>query len=266
MDTAIHLPVLINALGHIAGVTAFGAFLILLIRGGGRRDWREIRGPAAAAALALFWNLGSLAVLATPAGSAASEAVASLSFAVLSLLPSVLLHLALGPEHAWLRLAGYGVGAVAAGAHLSEALGFGLGTHEFGLNLITYGFGALAVVAAVLLSRGGQGRRAAGMRALAAMSLFLLAASFVHFDAEQGPGSWAHELIFHHAGIPLALFVLLQDYRFLLLDVFVRLLGAVVLAAGLAGLLLWAGGGWGCCASKKSTRCGSPCSSRPPAP
>src|SRR5690606_18609212 len=39
----------------------------------------------------------------------------------------------------------------------------------------------------------------------------------------------------HHAGIPLALFVLLQDYRFLLLDVFVRLLGAGLLAAGLAG-------------------------------
>ena len=35
----------------------------------------------------------------------------------------------------------------------------------------------------------------------------------------------------HHAGIPLALFVLLQDYRFILLDAFVRFLANALLAA-----------------------------------
>src|ERR1019366_10611413 len=39
------------------------------------------------------------------------------------------------------------------------------------------------------------------------------------------------EAALHHAGIPLALFVLLQDYRFLLLDVFIRFLANGILAA-----------------------------------
>ena len=35
----------------------------------------------------------------------------------------------------------------------------------------------------------------------------------------------------HHGGIPLALFILMQDYRFVLLDAFVRFLANVLLAA-----------------------------------
>ncbi|HMD50409.1 MAG TPA: histidine kinase, partial [Bryobacteraceae bacterium] len=42
--------------------------------------------------------------------------------------------------------------------------------------------------------------------------------------------AWSRELVFHHAGIPLALFVLLQDYRFVLLDAFIRFLGNALLA------------------------------------
>ena len=42
---------------------------------------------------------------------------------------------------------------------------------------------------------------------------------------------WSRELAFHHAAIPLALLVLLQDYRFVLLDAFLRFLANVFLAA-----------------------------------
>src|SRR6185436_18163349 len=49
---------------------------------------------------------------------------------------------------------------------------------------------------------------------------------------------WSSELIVHHVGIPLALFVLLQDYRFVLLDAFVRFLANAFLAALLAGAAL----------------------------
>ena len=242
MDVTTYLPTLINALGHLGGITAFGAFLLLLRRSVRTGSRAETGLPAAAAGLAVCWNAGSLAVLFSSPGSGASQILASLSFAVLSLLPCVLLHLALGTEYRWLRHGGYAVGGVASLSHLSGAFDFPMASHEVGVRLITYGFGALAVVAAVLLSRGRADHRAAGMRAFAAISLFLLAASFVHFGAEHGPGSWAHELLFHHAGIPLALFVLLQDYRFLLLDVFIRLLGAFLLAALFAAALLVLGG------------------------
>jgi hypothetical protein len=59
----------------------------------------------------------------------------------------------------------------------------------------------------------------------------LFAMSFVHFGSGQPPHAWSSELVLHHAGIPLALFVLLQDYRFVLLDAFVRFLANALVAA-----------------------------------
>jgi len=246
MDAAIHSPTLVNGLGHLGGVIAFAAFLVLLYRSARLSDRPRLSPASAAAALALLWNLGSLLVLLADPASWSREIVASVSFAVLSLLPGVLLHLALGPRYPWLRALGYVTGSVAAVLHLVEALGGAEGLHQPAIDLITYGFGGLAVVFVVSLLRGQEAdRRGPAMRASAAMSLFLLAASFVHFEAEPGPASWTHELIFHHAAIPLALFVLLQDHRFLLLDAFVRWLGAALLAGLFAGALVAAGAGLG---------------------
>jgi hypothetical protein len=236
----VHLPVLLNTLGHIAGAAAFGVFLYLLWRSHRRDPRADVRVPAAAAGLALFWNVGSLAVLVSSQfGNKGRDLLAALSFAVLSLLPSVLLDLSLAGRRPALRAAGYCLGLAAFAAHLSEAFGIDVASHQFGLLLSTYGFGALAVIAALALARDRARYRGASMRALAAMSLFLFAVSFVHFGTEHGPDAWAHEVLFHHAGIPLALFVLLQDYRFLLLDVFVRLIGSVALAIGFAAGFLF---------------------------
>jgi two-component system LytT family sensor kinase len=63
------------------------------------------------------------------------------------------------------------------------------------------------------------------------MVLFLFAISFAHFSSDHAGRAWSGEVAFHHAGIPLALFVLLQDYRFLLLDTFIRFLVNACLAA-----------------------------------
>lgn len=235
MEFVVHFPILLNVLGHAAGITAFGAFMALLFRS----PRPGIRAPAAAAGLALCWNLGSLVVLLVDTASPVQGIVATVSLAVLSFLPCTLLHSALQGEHQWLNGVGYVIGAAAAAIHLSNAAGFTIVSQAAGISAIIYGFGALAVAGAVLLARSGTPRHGAGMRFLAAMALFLLAVSFVHFGREHEPGAWLHELVFHHAGIPLALFVLLQDYRFLLLDVFVRLAGACLLAAGFAASLLW---------------------------
>ncbi len=64
------------------------------------------------------------------------------------------------------------------------------------------------------------------------MALFLFAMWFLHLNSSQTHGVWELELVLHHAGIPLALFVLMQDYRFVLVDAFVRFLGNFLLAAG----------------------------------
>ncbi len=235
MDFVTHFPILVNVLGHAAGIAAFGAFLVLLFRS--RRP--GIRLPAAAAGLALSWNLGSLVGLLSEQDSQFREAVATLSLAILSLVPCTLLHLALGEQHRWLSRSGYALSGFAAAIHFSNAVGVRVGWQAAGTAAIYYGFSALAVTSAVLLAIRGSSHRRTGMRALAAMALFLLAGSFVHFGREHAAGAWVHELVFHHAGIPLALFVLLQDYRFLLMDVFVRLAGAGLLAGAFAGTLLW---------------------------
>ena len=73
--------------------------------------------------------------------------------------------------------------------------------------------------------------QAGGGRMAASMSLALFAMSFVHFGSGHAVQAWSAELFIHHAGIPLALFVLLQDYRFVLLDAFVRFLANALLAA-----------------------------------
>ena len=88
---------------------------------------------------------------------------------------------------------------------------------------------ALTCIAAAAVWRDAN-RRAATPRLVGTMSLFLLAISFVHFGGGHAQQVWSRELAFHHAAIPLALLVLLQDYRFVLLDAFLRFLANVLLA------------------------------------
>ena len=222
----IHLPLLVNTLGHVAGAATFGVFLYLLWRNSRRTPLSDFWLPTSAACLALLWNVGSLAVLASAESVGwYRQLTVSLSFAVLSLLPGVLLHLSLGTRRLLLRTGGYVLSAAAMATHLSEVFGFGL----------------LAIVAAAALARDRDRRQGASMRVLGAMALFLVAASFFHFGDMHGPSAWTHELFVHHAGIPLALFVLLQDYRFFLLDVFVRFLGSALLAAATAAILIITG-------------------------
>jgi two-component system, LytTR family, sensor kinase len=75
-----------------------------------------------------------------------------------------------------------------------------------------------------------------------AMCAALFAMSFVHFGSAHPAHAWSSELALHHAGIPLALFVLLQDYRFVLLDAFVRFLANALLAAALTFLMIRSAG------------------------
>jgi hypothetical protein len=105
--------------------------------------------------------------------------------------------------------------------------------HRWALVSITLGFGGLTIASAAgaIWSRDPARRRPAS-RVVATMSLFLFAMSFLHLGGDEVDQAWSHELLVHHAGIPLALFVLLQDYRFVLLDAFIRFLANILLAAG----------------------------------
>ncbi len=217
---------LVNTLGHAAGVLIFGIFLFLLIQDRAARRLRGSTKSMLAAALALVWNLASLLVL----GMGARTGSDTIAFSVLSLLPAVLFDLCLAGRHRLLVRAGYGLSAVAIVLHAMELFRHDTLYHRWGLNLITIGFVALTCIAAAAVWRDAN-RRAATSRLVGTMSLFLLAISFVHFGEGHAQQVWSRELAFHHAAIPLALLVLLQDYRFVLLDAFLRFLANVLLAA-----------------------------------
>jgi LytS/YehU family sensor histidine kinase len=61
--------------------------------------------------------------------------------------------------------------------------------------------------------------------------LLLFTISFLHFGYPHAGSLWSAEITWHHIGIPVALIVLLRDYRFLLLDAFIRFLVNSGLAA-----------------------------------
>jgi len=223
---------LVNTLGHAAGVLIFGIFLFLLIQDRAARRLRGSTKSMLAAALALVWNLASLLVL----GMGARTGSDTIAFSVLSLLPAVLFDLCLAGRQRLLARAGYALSAVAIALHVMELFLHDTRYHRWGLNLMTAGFVALTCIAAatdLYYSKVWRdaNRRAATSRLVGTMSLFLLAISFVHFGEGHAQQVWSRELAFHHAAIPLALLVLLQDYRFVLLDAFLRFLANVLLAA-----------------------------------
>ena len=222
-----HEPLLVNTVGHTLGALVFAIFLGLV--------WRQAKLPAAAAALALVWNLASLTVLALQDANAAGvEFFVSLATSALCLLPAVLLHLSLPGEARWTIRAGYAVSGTAILLHTVEQMIPQFDVHRGALIFTTAGF---VLVTAVSIWAGRRGPRPFSSRLLAAMAIFLFAMTFVHYGAGEAHGVWTLELIVHHAGVPLALIVLLQDYRFVLLDVFARVLASLSLAA----VFLWAG-------------------------
>jgi two-component system, LytTR family, sensor kinase len=233
---SIHAPVLVNTIGHCAGAVVFGILLYLLLL-----DWRRATGersalPSIAAGLALLWNLGSLiGMAASPQGDPIADVIVAGSFSVLSLLPAVLLHISLRSRHTALWVAGYAVSAVAIGLHIGDLITSAPRFHYAAILLITIGFGLLTTICVAQEAFRGS-KDGGGPRLLGAMVLFLFAISFVHFESAHDIKAWSGEAALHHAGIPLALFVLLQDYRFLLLDAFIRFLVSGCFAA----LAVWA--------------------------
>src|ERR1700759_608290 len=98
-----------------------------------------------------------------------------------------------------LWVTGYIVSGLAVVLHVSDLITDAPRYHYAAILLVTIGFGGLAAVSAI---------RDRGPRLAASMVLFLFAISFVHFEAAHAAGAWSGEIALHHAGIPLALYVL----------------------------------------------------------
>ncbi len=234
---SIHEPILVNTIGHCAGAVLFGMLLYFFLV-----NWRRDRGRAGQAAragrragLPVEHRLaGCPGTLGGKAGSAPDVIVAA-SFSVLSLLPAVLLHISLAnrvPASIPADLAD-SAGMFSASApsllHIGDLVTRSAGPAFRGAAPGDHRVRQLTAISVLFELR--QKNRAATSRLAGAMVLFLFAISFAHFGSEQAHQAWSKEIALHHAGIPLALFVLLQNYRFLLLDAFLRFVVNATLAA-----------------------------------
>lgn len=209
---------LINWLGHAGGALVFGLFLGLLLR-----DRSAGRNKAlGAAGIAFLWNAAELVGLWLGRVGPYLGALQSTAF---SFLPALLFDLVVGGSPVWAVRVGYGLSAAATALHLAELVSDSDGLHGAGLYMVAAGFGVLALYAAVRRRR----------RTLPALALLLLSLSILHFAEDEAHTAWWVELLVHHAGIPLAVFVLLQDYRFVFLDALIRFLANILVALVFAG-------------------------------
>ena len=183
--------------------------------------------------LGLTWNLGSLWIqIVDPSLIAAStRAIFGAAVGALGFLPAVVVHSVLAPLPAapdgprpdgargptpWIAAA-YALSAVAA---LVQGLAAGSGAPlpaPAGLWLLTGGF--VALVLALLVVAPGMTREG---RPLWVLSLSVFAVSALHLGQHTGREGWQTELVGHHASMPLAVAILLRDYRFALADIFLK--------------------------------------------
>ncbi len=226
-----HGSSMLNMAGHCAGALVFGIFLFLLTRD---RAGSRLRGTGltfAAAGLAFAWNFGALLLIALfPTHSLLGSIVELLSFGSLSLLAPVLLHISLN-HRCPLAVAGYVVGAVAAGLHLAEFVLNRPEFHTYALSLMAAGLGAITLVSAIhLIGSRSPDRQNVLRRVLGTGLLFIFVGTYVHIGLEHGARTWSNELLLHHASVPLALLIILHNHRFVLLDALIRFCANVVLA------------------------------------
>ena len=216
--------VFIDTIGHCAGAVLFGLLIVLLLRDSNFRPTPRNRLSLIAALLVFFWNIAELIVLqaGVPLGSRYRFAV-YLSFCCLSILPAVLLHISLRPRLRSVAMAGYGISLISILSQYPGRAPLEAARSQFSLLLLTFGFALLSL--GVWLPSEFLARRRGDTDSpnrVAFLALFILATSYFHFQTGHTSTLWVGEAIWRHASIPIALLVLLRDYRFFLLDVFLR--------------------------------------------
>lgn len=225
-------PLLINTVGHSVGLLLFAVLVGLLIADWRRNGIRQTGLTLTAATLALLWNLGSLLVLASSHASLATlDTLVTFSFSVLTILPAVLLDVVLQQKNRLVVAGGYVISCAAIGLHLYELVLADPELHGWAAYSVAGGYGVLLTLAILITIKTEKDATLARSRIVSLLCLLCFALSFLHFGNHHPAAAWTAEVAWHHASIPLVLFVLLQDYRFLFLDVFFQFLFNFGLAA-----------------------------------
>lgn len=215
----------LNLAGFATGTALYAMLLALVLRGTARPDRdqdRRDRLPLATALLGLVWNLGELAAYALPRLGVVPDGIglSAMSFPALGFLAAVVVQsVARGLRHGYLVIAlAYTLAAAAAVLHLVTVASNDPAASTLGFQILTVSFGLLIVPLAFITRSQPNGRRA-----LWVLALVLFAVSATHLGSfHTGDDSWWMQLLGHHAAIPLAFAILYQNYRFALVDLFLK--------------------------------------------
>ena len=218
---------LINLLGFTVGVALYALLLVMVVR------HRRAKGKIsfdflllATAVLGLLWNAGELVAVVWKdfgAGAAAPVLVA-IAYSALGFLPSVVVHSAWKNSESenrnarLLTYAAYSLSLLATFFHFRSIVLYDVAPSDAALRILTVG--SLALLAGLLFFNF---RRALENKRIWIAALLIFAVSALHLssDAEEN-SSWLVELIAHQSSLPLALAILLQDYRFAFADLFLK--------------------------------------------
>ena len=229
---------LVNLLGFTVGVALYALLLAMVVR------HRETKKGfsfdlllLATAVLGILWNVGELSVFIWKdfGGAPVSPVLLAISYSALGFLPSVVVQSAWknseneNKNARWLTVAAYALSVFAALLHFQSAIFSGVAPSDFALRILTVG--ALVLLAGLLIFAF---RQTLEKKAVWITALLVFAVSAFHLSAKTEENSWLVELVAHQSSLPLALAILLQDYRFAFADLFLKRALSLLLLALLA--------------------------------
>lgn len=225
--------VLINLLGFTVGVALYALLLVMVVlyrRKNAKIDFLLFT----TAVLGLLWNTGELFSIFYRDffQTLFSPALSAVSFSALGFLPSVVVHSAEKSKGKFgvLTAAAYALSLFAAVVHFQSALFYDLAPSNFALKVLS--FGSIALLGGLLALNFKQ---PLDKKAIWASALLIFAVSAFHLSgAAAEESSWFVELVAHQSSLPLAMAILLQDYRFAFADLFLKRAVSLILLAVLA--------------------------------
>jgi signal transduction histidine kinase len=229
---------LVNLLGFTVGVVLYALLFVMTLR------HRKTKAKFSfdfllftTAVLGFLWNIGELFVFVWRDFSAihVSPAILAISYSALGFLPSVVVHSAWKNSEnesanvGWLTFFAYGLSIFASLLHFQSAIFAGDAPSDLALQILT--FGALALIIGLLIFAF---RQTLDKKAVWITALLIFAVSALHLSSQTEENSWLVELVAHQSSLPLALAILLQDYRFAFADLFLKRALSLLLLASLA--------------------------------
>ncbi|CAN5290212.1 hypothetical protein BH10ACI1_BH10ACI1_03650 [soil metagenome] len=236
---------LINLLGFTVGVALYVLLLVMVVRH--RKSKKRYSFDFllfTTAVLGFLWNTGELFdfIWRDLNDAQTSPILQAVSYSALGFLPSVVVYSAWknsdneNSNVRWLTFFAYGLSVFAGFLHFYSAIAFNIAPSDLAFQILT--FGSLALLAGLLIFTF---RQTLEKKAVWITALLIFAVSALHLSSQKEENSWLVELVAHQSSLPLALAILLQDYRFAFADLFLkRALSLLLLASVAFGLYVFA--------------------------